>query len=103
MKKIGKFAVIFLVIVQLALVVATVYEMGYEQGSGLYLSIERGMDDRFLADVIITLCVTTLLIVLLLMPCIILKYRSGEALFRITSVYLAFMPVVNTGSLVPIR
>lgn len=100
MKKLGKCMVVLLVLAQLVLAFATMFFMEYNQGAGLYLAIQNGAKNRMLFDVVVSAFAMLMLVVLLMVPWIVLKYRSTEAFFRFLSVFLGFMPTLSMGMLV---
>ena len=102
MKKLMKVLVMIGILIELALAIVTVYTMGYEQGSGLYVATKWGLGNRHLNDVIITGCVAAVFLLLLSIPCILTKHKNATSLFRLLSVYLAIMPVTNMGTVVSV-
>jgi len=95
-----KYIFVVLLVIQLVLVCATIHDVGRAQGLGLYLALQTGSAQRLPFDLLVDACGTLLFGIVLLVPFRMLRYRNAEALFELSVMYLAFMPVLDMAMLI---
>ena len=80
-----------------ALAYLTLHDLQTAEGAGLYLSLKYGQSDRKGFDILVDIVGMLLLFAALFLPCLALKRLQSDSFFRITCVYLAFMPIMRPG------
>lgn len=78
------------------------HDVQIAQGAGLYLAGKYGFSDRVPFDVLMDSIGGLGLLICILCPTLLLKKRTPDALLRFITVFLAFIPLINPGSLVHI-
>ena len=78
----------------------TLHDMQIADGTGLYLAIRAGSENRRLYDLLVEAVGMCGLLVLLLAPCILLRRLNTGSFFRFLASCLAFLPVLSTAALV---
>ncbi len=84
-----------------ALTVWNIHDMQYAQGVGLYFAFNLGKE-RLLFDLAVDMAAAAALFLLLVLPCWLLKFRSGASLLRMELTFLSFMPVLSMAYLLHI-
>lgn len=92
--------VLMLIVGMVGLVGYTLNDLGTAQGIGLYLAMQCGSENRLPFDIGVDAVGVILFLAVLIIPCVLLKHRTVDSLFRITATYLAFMPAISMGILV---
>lgn len=72
------------------------------QGAGLYISIQCNASDRKMYDILMDCIGILLLLFSTLLPPLLLKKFTSASLLRFICLFLAFIPMINPGSLVHI-
>ncbi len=78
----------------------TLHDLATAQGIGLYFAILQGNDNRTIFDAAVDVVGILLLVVVLVVPCMVLKHKKAESLLRLMMVYLGIMPSISMGMLV---
>lgn len=78
----------------------TLHDMQTAEGTGLYLAIKAGAQDRRMYDLAVDGAGMLCLLGLLLLPCLLLKRLNTASFLRFLSACLAFLPVASTARLV---
>ncbi len=78
------------------------HDLQIAQGAGLYLAGKYGFSDRVPFDALMDFIGGFGLLVCILCPALFLNKRTADSLLRFTTVFLAFIPFINPGSLVHI-
>lgn len=78
----------------------TLHDMQMAEGTGLYLALKAGAQDRRAYDLLVDCVGMCCLLALLLLPCILQKRLGFAPFLRFGSACLAFLPVMSTGALV---
>ncbi len=77
----------------------TLHDMQTAEGTGLYLAICAGREDRLPFDLMVDFAGMLCLAGVILVPCLAAKRFHADSFLRLLSAYLAFLPVVSTASL----
>lgn len=95
-----KYIFVMLLMLQLLLVCVTIHDVGTAQGIGLYFTLKNGSVPKLVYDLLVDFCGTLLYVAVLLVPFMLLKHHGVEALLRLATIYLAFMPRLDMAWLV---
>lgn len=76
-----------------------VHEMQMAEGIGFYWAIKTGAE-RQTFDILTDLSAAFVMILLVVLPCAILKYKNVSAVFRFLTGFLAFMPSLSMAYLI---
>lgn len=78
---------------------AAVHDMQQAEGVGLYFALKLG-GERLVFDVIVDILAAAGLLLLISMPCLILKHRRITSLLRFAIVFFSFMPTLSMAYLI---
>ena len=83
----------------LGLLIYTLHQMQMAEGIGLYYALKAGMD-RGGFDVTVDVIIALVLLLLVGLPCLILRHCEKGVLLRFLAAFLAFMPRLSMAYLV---
>ena len=78
----------------------TLHDMQTAEGIGLFFSMQLGMEQRLPFDLLVDVVCIGALVLLVYLPCKLLKYHSGDSFLRFLVVYLAMMPSVSLAGII---
>lgn len=91
---------IILSIILLMVCTYALWDVQTAQGVGLYLAIRIGSEHTPGLDMLCAGVFIFFLLLMILLPCLLLKHRSPLAFLRLFALYLAFIPAISTAYLV---
>lgn len=77
----------------------TLHDMQTAEGIGLFLSMQLGADSRLPFDLLVDVVCMGLLLLLVYLPCRLLRHRTRDCFLRLLIVYLAALPSVSLAEL----
>lgn len=83
-----------------AFLFVAIHDVQSAQGVGLFLSMKAGAADRLPFDLAVDVAAVFGAAVLVLIPCLLLKWRSLASVLRLFIAFLGFMPVLDLAQLV---
>lgn len=95
----GPIAIILNIILLLVCTYA-LWDVQTAQGVGLYLAIRMGLEHTAGLDILCAGAFIFILLLMILLPCLLLKHLSPLAFLRLFALYLAFIPAISTAYLV---
>ncbi len=78
------------------------HDVQIAQGAGLYLAGKYGSGDRVPFDILMDFIGGLAILLCIFCPLLIVKDKTPESLLRFTTMFLAFVPLINPGDLVHI-
>ena len=84
----------------LGFLAVAMHDVQRAQGIGLYYSIQAGADSRIVFDLLVDVTVMVAVVLLLIIPCMVLKRKKPASFLRLLVTFLAFMPRLSLAYLV---
>lgn len=78
------------------------HDIQIAQGAGLYLAGKYGSSNRVPFDILMDFIGGLAILLCIFCPLLIVKNKTPETLLRFTTIFLAFVPLINPGDLVHI-